>query len=205
MPPVLILENRRESPLNCPKDETGWVIFHWLHSGRGMFLPGDFKGSLMREGFKSALWKCCSQDRYDSQRLCFFQAMAIFALRIKCCMELCHSISWDSISSYNQSMQLWAAAKKRWLHPGLSQLAPHFYLCSGGHAAMQLKLIQRKGKNCIKYKLKPHIWAAPSCINWGKRGLKMDKLFLKTSPLFLSLETLSIPYLFNHLLLFVFW
>lgn len=43
------------SSLNCPKDEAGWVIFHSLHSGRGMFLPGEFKGSLVREGFKSAL------------------------------------------------------------------------------------------------------------------------------------------------------
>lgn len=73
MPLVLIQENTRDSPLNCPKDETGQVFFHWLHSERGTFLPSEFKGSLMREGFKSALWKCCSQDRYDSQRPCFFR------------------------------------------------------------------------------------------------------------------------------------
>lgn len=65
--------------------------------------------------------------------------------------------SWDCISPYTQTMQLWAAAKRRWLHAGLSQLAPHFYLCSGGHAAVQLDLIQRKGKNCFKYKLKLQI------------------------------------------------
>lgn len=86
-----------------------------------------------------------------------FQAMADFALRMKFCMELHHSVSWDYISPYTQSMQLRVAAKKRWLHAGLSQLAPHFYLCSGGLAAMQLELIQRKGKNCIKYNLKLQI------------------------------------------------
>lgn len=73
MPPFLVLENRRDSPLDFPKDETGWGFFHWLHSGRSVFLPREFKGSLMREGFKTALWKCCSQDRHDSQRPCIFR------------------------------------------------------------------------------------------------------------------------------------
>lgn len=81
-PQFLYWKSKRESPVNCPKGDSGWVFSTDLSLEGACFFPVSSKQVSWEKThwLKSTPWKYGSQGRYDSQRPCFIRLWEFFVL-----------------------------------------------------------------------------------------------------------------------------
>lgn len=175
------------------KMNPGRFFFHWLFSGRGTFFPSEFKRGLMREGSWFCFVKIPWLEQVWSLKALLFQVIGFFWLRIKCKASnaarnytMLFPETMFCLTPNPCNCELLLLKRDCCIQSYvLSQLAPPFFFISvqvNLQPCSLVELIQRKGKECIKYKKKLWIWSTTSIINWDTKRMQLRKwnLFFKT-------------------------